>query len=532
MANRSESLDCGRLGAWLETRNQQSNAGEAQHSERQSYSAREAKSFRGRCMKKATVTVLLAMLLVVGLLIIWKRPAPLQALNLPQVGQGDNTLRVSGVRGALVFEVEGVNLFDAVPLNSQETAEQSADRVFDFVSREIVVWENPSGHDLGDALYGYGFGLCKRESGILLALWRRHGIKGRLVSWPKHVMSEAYLDGHWQVFDAQHRLNYSKFMKKPVCFEDLAQAETLQGSGLDPIGYGHGYLRDLFALASVDKEPKRDTYDSPGLKLDANQTLWIRPRSSIATHDLPLPEKDRETRDRTHLIPLYELVLEHRFGSGEAHLSTGLPLLGLDWEGGSDLQARLPFGRAIKDFEQLKGRSKTVIFRMDEGARLEVAYALANWVGERLFRALAQDRLKLKTSHGQGVVQLSKTSAALIQISEFDISPPSQDGTRQLQVTLSWENMTAAEPQNYQLYLDVLSSDLTLEVWRYLQNWEWRWHPGKDGPRGQTHFSFPWKPEKTAGPYRPAHVRTLLAHVKGPGVVAGKNMLRRRIELD
>ena len=481
-------------------------------------------------MKKACLTAL-TLLLVAGLLFLLKQTAPLEMLRLPQADQNDNTLLVSGIQGELVFEVGGVNLFDAVPVNSQETPRQSADRVFDFVSREIVVWNNPPDLDLGKAIYGYGFCLCNRESDILLALWRRHGIEGRLVSWPKHVMSEAYLGDSWQVFDAQHQVKFSQLLQKPVCFEDLAQAKALQGPGLDPIGYGYGYLRDLYTQASPKKEPKNKKFNYPVLKLGLNQTLLIRPRPSLPSHGLVLEGKDKATRDRTHLIPLYELVLEHRFDSREAHLSTGLPLLGLDWEEGHNLTARLPFGLPIKDLDQLKGRARTVIFQMDEGAKLKVTYALANWVGERLFRALAQGKLKLKTSHGLGEVQLMNGSEAVVQLAEFDISAPSQGSTRQLHVTLSWENMQGSEPLNYQLYLDELSSDLPLEVWQYLQNWEWRWRPEMDGPRGQARFSFPWKPEKATSPYRPASVRTLLAHLKGPGVPAGKNMLRRRLQL-
>ena len=115
-------------------------------------------------------------------------------------------LEISGEFQDMTLAVNGVSIFD--PLESSEglSEEEKADAVFQFLSEEFTVWNANLGQEAGSYLFGYGYGLCGVESTVICALWKEVGLEARTVAWDRHTMAEVRVDGHWQIFDAQHRI--------------------------------------------------------------------------------------------------------------------------------------------------------------------------------------------------------------------------------------------------------------------------------------------------------------------------------------
>ena len=441
-----------------------------------------------------------------------------------EIGEPIAQIEVTGAFKNLRLHVDGKDIFDPVKQDPSKSEAQNAERVFRFMSQSFFIWNAPNGLSLSEYLYGYGYGLCGMQSRVMSALWQEHGVDARIVAWPRHTMAEARVEGQWRIFDAQHRVDFSEINNHSVSFLDIQQKPSLTPEGLDPIGYHSSYLRDLFGKADVDYSANRDRLTRPNFSLKEGQTLKIRPRQSISDFTVPIAATP-DTAKRTHVIPLYEVSIHHQFNGQPVTLHTGLPISGLRFNGSGPLEARVEKGQNHSGEPQeisaaLSGETRPVKFQAKSG-ELVLVWHLAGWCGDRLFKAPAGAIVHAQTDHGAAeITPVSNNKLPRIHIESID-GFASLTGQQSLKIKLKWENIHSDIPLKYQIYLDELSSSLPLEAWQYVVEWQWVWDPETMGSAGETTLTKTWSPPINTSPYRPGHSRTLLAHLKGPGVING-----------
>ncbi len=416
--------------------------------------------------------------------------------------------------------VDGVSIFDPVPLTGAESEQEVADKVYEFVRDSFYVWNAPQGKKLGTYLYGYGYSLCHMQSKVLAALWHQRGVSGRIVSWPKHTMAEAKVDGQWLLYDPQHRVHYTRLLERPVSFQSLQENLDII-KDIDPVGYGGEYWRDLIRRAEVDKDPVRKALPKPNLSLTSGQRLVIEPRVTESPFALPSsPAPD--TQPRSHLIPLYEVTLHHEFQSSKAKFLTGLPILGISGNRDREISVTVSGGESrkgtvgeISNF--VHGETRKIQIQAPVGSQLSITYALAAWCGDRVFKKDKESyELTLRSDDGGGGLQVKpKLASPSIHLSSL---VQSKEDPFLFHTLLSWRHFDKGS--EYQIFVDELSSSFPLEAWRHLDQRLWTWNEEADPPEGSALLQFRWQPG-AGGPYRPEKYRTLLLSARGPGLASG-----------
>jgi len=456
---------------------------------------------------------------LIPILLLWSchQPEPLVVEQIQKNG-APSSLVLTGPLHHPDILVDGLSVFDPIRRDGIETDEEVVHSLFEFMSNEFFVWNAPIGEELGTYLYGYGYGLCHMQSKVLAALWHERGIKGRLVSWPRHTMAEAEVDGVWRLYDAQHHVDYSR-KGLPVSFSHLKNNHLLI-EDLDPVGYGAAYWHQLIENAEVEKDRIRKTLKKPDLSLQKGQQLVLRRRETNARFPLFSSEQPH-TAPRSHLVPLFELALRHQFRDEQVQLHTRLPVLGISLEGMDQVKVRISGGASLEgDASEistlLHGETRKLVFEAPAGSQLTVTYGLAAWCGNRLFGA-DTSKITLLAQRDSGTIAFNTTaSAPLVRLGPLVQSA----GDPQLfQATLSWENLHG-EPLQYHLFFDELSSSFPLEVWRYLGRLDWEWRSEVHGASGQAVLPFRWKPGASS-PYRPEKYGTVFFHGRGPHLRAG-----------
>lgn len=460
-------------------------------------------------------------------------PQDLQSLPAPVatvVSAQAQSIRISGVSGGLALLVDGVPLFDPVPVLPDRTPALTADLVFQFLAQHYVPWTIPRNTSAGASFFGYGFGLCHMQSRILSSLWSEHGINARLIAWPQHTMVEAFFDERWHVFDAQHKVNFSRLWGKPICFEDLAKGHAYPSPGLDPIGYGHAVMQRWYQDARPKRKSQKQVLKRPLSHLSPDQVLLISPRLSQSPFSLPVvPAPGNRLRDA--LIPGYLLVLSQISKGAPIRLDSDLPILGVS---GDVLQmgSALVNGKSVA-LNALKGVIEPVSFSLPAGKLLRVHYALAAWVGDRLLKPGAQLAFN-QPQLGAEISAVIQPDQAHVSLSDLRSSGPSPEGAWSCSYSINWQNLNDLDPLDFTLFATEISSELPVEAWRYLETQSWTWLPQSHGPNGSQSLSFVYLPQARplATLRRPARFRTLLIYIKGPAVLAGHNFLKTTLLLE
>ena len=421
------------------------------------------------------------------------------------------------------LRVNQVSIFEPVPGIDDLSQAEQAEQLYDFVKESIVVWNAPLGRELSTSLYGYGYALCSVESEILAALWHQRNIPGRLVSWSRHTVAEAKIGEQWKCFDAQHQLSFATPEGEPLDFDEVRRKGGFPP--IDPVGYGAAYLTDLYREAEVKRKRVKARLVRPNLSLSATQSITLRKRESTSPFPLPISAQP-DTRPRTHLVPLYELSIHHTFGSEPHTFDPGLPLIGLEFKPVEGTKFRVRGGPDLIDpspdvaNQALHNYTKGLTVSMPERSELVLTYALAAWIGDRIFAADPGSTLDLITIGEGGSLNLIESDATpRVWIKEF--RGVGKQEQREMSLTLAWENLDPSQPLTFELHLEELSSSLPLELWRPIKIWHGSLSAEETTSHGSRVFLWTGPTDKGASPYRPAQFETYLAHLSGPHVVAG-----------
>ncbi|MDJ0840424.1 MAG: hypothetical protein QNK37_28195 [Acidobacteriota bacterium] len=447
--------------------------------------------------------------------------APLPPVVSATVDRPTSMIEISGHDGPLNILVDDTPLFQTIAPDPKRSDAETAAEVFRFVSENLFVW-NPEGKvSIAGVLYGYGFGMCGMESRILVNLWGQHGIEGRQILWDYHVMAEAFFDNAWHVYDGQHRTDFSALWGKPTSIEDLRAGRAYPEPGLDGIGYSHDVLQEWYTRAEPRLKKGSKWMDEPKLHLKPDHRLRIYPRAGDGA--LPLPVMmQAQNRTREHLVPGYVLEWSAAVGKKPLELRPGLPVLAVELPEGVEGKITTKKARvSAAETRQLRGSTLPMTFHFPQGTQVTVRYALAGWVGDRLFRAGAG--ISFPDSNANLV--LVEDDQPRVIPRDLSIRPQDDKGMVAMEFTVEWRHMRG-DRRDYHFYLDELSSELPFEAWRYVKDWEWFWEADKHGEAGSEKVRISYKPGLGHSPRRPGRYRTLLVHVTGPGVRAGNNFLK------
>ena len=456
---------------------------------------------------------------------------------------GDQYLVIQGPAPKLDLQVDGRSVFEVIPANGSE--KDRVEAIFRFMSEEYTPWNADVTIPESALFYGYGFGMCGEQSRIMARLWFEHGVKSRVVSLPRHVMAEAEVDGVWQLFDAQHRMDFSSFLNQPVSLATIREKPDVLPEGIDPIGVTWEHMLEVYLADGNEPNYGLIGHGStvPVLDLTAQQQLMIRPRPTGTHYPLRLLEPNERPR-LDNLLPFYELVLTHRFDDDSmAELLTWLPILDVRFEDGQP--ERLHKDRAeevnlvdpqVESYGAiLAGHSGKLLAQMPAGGTMHVTYALAGWVGNRLFSSDTGVRYHT-TGQRDREPQAWRNDPSRPEISLKNITLPDADEiafrqTVPVQVTLQWERLTSSTPLMFELIMDEMVSDLPLQNMRLVDRVVFAWDPQLHGRDGETEITLNWKVVPYYGYYRPHYYRSFVIQVVGPHVTAGKNFQVRRIRI-
>jgi hypothetical protein len=204
--------------------------------------------------------------------------------------------------------VNNHSIFDPVIIEPNMSEADRVSTVFYFLNENYYTWNLPTDMGIRAMLYGTSYGLCGEESLVMCSLWNSFGMKSRTVSWPRHVMGEVLSNGNWQLFDAQHKTNYSLLNKVPTSCEMIIDNENYIPEALDDIGYEGTYLRKIVQEAKPHSVIVMDKLIKPIFNLSETQSITIKPRVTDSKSILPISEKPN-TRSRSDLLPIYELKI-------------------------------------------------------------------------------------------------------------------------------------------------------------------------------------------------------------------------------
>jgi hypothetical protein len=437
------------------------------------------------------------------------------------------SLEIAGTFENLVPTLDGLSVFEPVSVPAEVDRQIAVDDVFDFMSRSFHPWQGSSVGDLSAHLFGYGFGFSHVHAALTAALWREQGVEARVVNLGgRHTMAEARVDGAWRLYDAQQRCDFSGANGGSVSLDDMRQDPARISAALDPAGTSLEFLRTLLLDTAVGYDPAPESLRRPTLTLGAGQTMTIRRRSADAT-PWTVSEVSALDRNRDHLVPLYEIVIHDDLREPVVTIDTGLPMIDLSITGRGSL---LPIvdGRAViaEDGSSslataLRGTTAPVTFVVASSRPTGVTatYLMAGWIGDRLFQDAVGSTLGFPVETGSiRVGSVPRSAIPRVGIRSVSAIPDGAAGF-EVRVELAWTNLGGNVPLSYQIELEELAGSLPLQVWDHLLDWGWVWHPDAMDPSGTMAFTGNVRLAERIGPV--ADRRTLLAHVRGPGVATG-----------
>jgi len=431
-------------------------------------------------------------------------------------------LELTGPLSELDVLVHGTSIFDPPPLPPGLNPSERASELFRFAERSFTPWDAQVAVGLRELIYGYGFGFCGEQARFLGNLWRFAGIDTRVVSLPNHVMIEALVDGKWQLYDPQHRVDFSALFGKPMSFEDVVAAKL--PDGIDNVGYSWSYLQSIYRRAPPKYTPSPAYMAPPRLSLGAGQTLTIRPRESGVYYPLPIVYKRRPDY-QTNLLNYYLVEIEQRFSETrpQGRFLKKLPILSVTFEG-KPLEI-LVDGEARQEEmldEVLIGKTAEVIVRMAPGGSFRITHALAGWIGERLFSAGPGAVLQVAATE-QPTAPLLRYQAppdlslGPIRIEADGVAP----GRHRVSLDLVWSDLSFQKPRDFEVVLDEQETGLLMEYLAHVGKVPFRWDPAIHGKTGKQTLTFAWTPKAEKTERVPYENRLLLAHLIGPGLVTG-----------
>lgn len=454
------------------------------------------------------------------------------ALCLWQCGQSptvavpqDGVIYIRGPVAELDFVVAGRSIFDplAGTFDESATASDRARGVFDFMRHNFHVFPMQANQTVSQYLYGYGAGLCGEQSRVMVVLWNRYNLDARLLALPRHTLASVKVGDDWQLFDAQHHVDYSALAQQPLDMTALQAGTFTPPAVLDPIGYAWSHMLTLLQedvqtipVVGLDVPP-------PSMALANGQALVIRQRQSHEPVTLPsLDIKQAEGRD--NLVPLYFAELTQTFQAGQqSRFQMGLPVLAIDAP--KDAVFLHP---TVQDeqwvFQPLARkavlhRSEAFSIQMPRAGKVRITYAMAAWAGERLFAADSVVVPEVGTIHPSAITEPK------VWFTQSDIPTHIQHGDElNLTLTLHWRDLQKKSPQSFTVHWEQLVSGLPVEADQRLSAQTWVWMPQRDGADGQRSFQIKVTANRNAfQAYRPQGYLSYQARLTGPYIPAGKN---------
>jgi len=445
---------------------------------------------------------------------------------------------ISGPVKALDICIAGRSIFEPVVMSPNLTDEEMTNLVFQFMCKHFHSWNLRQGIDLRAMLYGTNFGLCGEQSLVMCGLWNCYGITARTVSFPRHVVAEAYFAGQWHLYDAQHKIDFSALVGRPFSSDMISDTNLKNLAEIDRIGYSSSYFRKILTEKTPDIYKVQAPIKNPVFNLSEGQFLTIEPRYTISKRTLPLSEKP-DTQARTDVLPLYWLTITQKEfqGNDEIRFFTGLPVIDLVGDEEASFQVSIQ-GSSYKNKnlrslrQKMKGKTDTLIVKGPLESNLSVVYSLANWVGDRIFRGKNGQNLDFFAQSDSSLVINYKEQKSHVWIDSLTcLSKSIHNSKVTVNLHLCWENMPRENERTYHIFLDELSSALPLEVWQFIDNVSWKYNPQIHPAQGSKIIRFEWNLSPHSAPYHSSKERTLLARIKGPDIQSGHNWIRKNIIL-
>ncbi len=397
--------------------------------------------------------------------------------------------------------------------------------LFDLVHERFHTWNADPSLDVTALWYGTGFGLCGEQARVLTGLWSEYGIISRIVATQKHVMTEYRYGESWRACDPQHGV---VFVQNGVSLatEDLRKPSAWSRSGLDPVGYDNQTLIGMISSGELAYLEPTVGIPSPRLKISAHQMATLRPRFTDATSLLPLTQVPA-TQHRTHVIPLYELVVETQFNpeQPEVLLDCRLPIIDVEWQQEQDARVTNAGKTSTMSpaavLSLLSSGQRSLHLALTSGSTLKVTYLLSGWLGDRILSFEDDDH---EENHAIVNVLVNAPSFYVGRIGfEPKSSPP------KLTIEIEWRDVRLRQPEKIRVNVDQLSADMSLEVWHIIGGRDWVWRP-EFGRNGRAELFFDWPPADRAPPYRSPQIRTVQVSLVNRWIQSGRNHALLRFE--
>ena len=436
------------------------------------------------------------------------------------------------IHGQSIYEPVMMPKCDQDKLSSKE----KVIAVYNFMKENFVVWNAPLiARDLETYLYGFGYGLCGRESTLMTSLWYELGLESRSIHWGHHVMAEVKVEGNYCLFDAQHHLDFGKEFGIPTSIQSLQENGYKLQDGFDDIGYSNAYLNKFYSHSDYTFMMPEHVLAHPELTLSKRQRIIIRKRPSIVEYSIPLSVQFNSTQ-RSHLVSNYEVELLFEAKPGEVvKLDIDLPFLRLS--GSEDSRFKSITTQQLELFDigiselntslhSIEGPFHLVLdAKSGKRKKFSAFFLMAGWLGDRFF-SLPNDRnFEYDESEQTGKLEFkTEPSRGRIWVESLKvIGKPGIGDVVTLELTLAWENLASDIPVHTEIFVDALKSKLPFEVYEKIGNWNWSFDINRDSKTGKKVFHVDWLISEKAAKYRDPKYRTLIGHVKGTHIDSGQN---------
>jgi hypothetical protein len=354
----------------------------------------------------------------------------------------------------------------------------------------------------------------------LVALATERGISGRLAEVSGHTAAEMRFKERWHLVDIRFGLFPIAVAREPVSLENLRADPSIIPSGMGSTGYDPSFPREVYTSGEPRYEAERARIMRPRLHIEPGQKWIIEPRPTDSPAPLPLTGNAA----REHVLPLYHLSVRHRFTGDTVTLKTGLPILSLAFDGILGIRQGNTMHLA-QDPAQLTrmvyGKTEPVTFHMEEGAELEVVYALAAWIGDRIFAAEGELSMLGRTGDVE-ILPIPKGRRMAVSFAPLKTGR-NDDGSVWARSTVTWSQVHQDDLIRYEVVLDELASSLPGEVFQTIERRIWSWNPETMNAFGREVLEWRWEPGTNVSPFRRPSRRTLLLHVRGAGLSTGVN---------
>jgi len=443
-------------------------------------------------------------------------------------------LRVNGPVGELDFTLDGVSVFQPVNIPNDTTVTEKAHTIFEFVSKNMPSWNVNSRTNTSGLLFGTGYGMCIDQARVLVALWHRYGIEGRLVTSADHSAAEARIDGTWRFFDPQHHLDHSEKFGSPTSVSDLRALTPPWPFRFDEYGYQTDWLQRTYSGMEPQERVERWLeIQRPSLALKEGESLVIRARSTISKTALPLSPVPL-SKLRAGLINTYELQLKHMFGENAETVcfESGLPLIDIQVKPRSIQKVKWQRWdeRRLSEIslsnlqQRMLGSVSPLCLHGSPSSTITVSYALAGWIGDRLLRPPTGSQIRILADRPCVAEYISGRNDTIVKLGEVSVVSATGWGQEShARVEIEWKKLEA--PTHYQIVVEELASLLLIERLRDLAVFETVLPSNGMSPTGADFINLKWS-EPEPWPNRggsEAIERYLLIRLQGHGVVAGKN---------